>query len=89
MPCPSMTTSDEEITHNPHRPKGLRRHWPGFVVPAPRRWGSIDFVAAPITRTNGARNGRYRGARPDPFGLTVDRHGCMLPVLMLLRRGWG
>ncbi len=61
MPCPSSTTSDEEIARNPHRPFGLRRHRPGFVVPAPRRWGSIDFVPAPRIRTNGVRNGRYRG----------------------------
>ena len=73
MPCPSMTTSDEEIAHNLHRPKGLRRHWPGFVVPAPRRWGSIDFVAAPRIRTNGARNGRYRGFPAGPLGLETLR----------------
>lgn len=79
MPCPSLTTSDEEISHNPHRPKGLlqrfapcsgltglRRHWPGFVVPAPRRWRNIEVVAAPRIRANGARNGRYRGFPTGP-----------------------
>ncbi len=72
MPCPSLTTSDEEIAQhlaegetqaapavpaNPHRPKGLRRHRPGFVVAAPRRWRGIDFVTAPRIRADGARNG--------------------------------
>ncbi len=61
MPCPSLTTSDKEIAHNPHRPKGLRRHRPGFVVAAPRRWRGIDFVTAPRIRADGARNGWYRG----------------------------
>ncbi|MCK5379783.1 MAG: hypothetical protein KAJ78_10280, partial [Acidobacteria bacterium] len=61
------TTSDEEIARNPHRPKGLRRHRPGFFVTVPRRWGNIAFVAAPRIRTNGARNGRYRGLPAGPL----------------------
>ncbi len=83
MPCPSLMTSDEEIARhlaegetqaapavpaNPHRPFGLRRHQPGFVVPVPRRWGGIDFVTAPRIWTNGARNGRYRGFPAGPPG---------------------
>jgi len=68
MPCPSSTTSDEEIARNPHRPRGLWRYCPGFVVAAPRRWGSIDFVTASRIRTNGVRNGRYRGFPVGPPG---------------------
>ena len=34
----SSTTSNEEMGRDPHRPEGLRRHDPSFVVAAPRRW---------------------------------------------------
>ena len=84
MPCPSLTTSDEEIARNPHRPNGLlrrfapcagmagcRRHWPGFVVPAPRRWGSIDFVAAPRNRR--PAEGRWSRQAPHPKGAAWAR----------------
>ena len=64
MPCPSSTTSDEELAHNPHRPRGLRRHWSGLIVPAPRRWGSINFVAAPRNRR--PVGGRWSRQAPHP-----------------------
>jgi len=64
----SSTTSNEEIGRDPHRPKGLRRHGPVFVVDAPRRWRDIAVVAAPGIRGHGARNRRHRGPRPDLVG---------------------
>ncbi len=33
-----VRTSDEEIAHNPHPPKGLRRDDAHFFVAAPRRY---------------------------------------------------
>ena len=64
----SSTTSNEEIGHDPHRPEGLRRHCPAFVVAAPRRWRNIAIVAAPRIRGNGVRNGRRWGSRPNLAG---------------------
>ncbi len=68
MSCPSLTTKNDEISRKPHLSSGLRRHRPGFVVAAPRRWGDIDFVTPPRIRTDGARNRRYRGFPAGPLG---------------------
>ncbi len=67
----SSTTSNEEIGRDPHRPEGLRRHRPVFVVVAPRRWRDIAVVAAPEIRGHGARNGRRWGLRPGLAGRGV------------------
>ncbi len=64
----SSTASNAEIGHDPHRPKGLRRHGPVFFVAAPRRWRGIAVVAAPRIRGHGARNGRRWGPRPGLVG---------------------
>ena len=67
----SSTTSNEEIGRDPHRPEGLRRHGPVFVVAAPRRWSDIAVVTAPRIRGHGARNGGYWGLRPGLTGRAV------------------
>ena len=79
----SSTTSNAEIGHDPHRPKGLRRHGPAFFVAAPRRWKDIAVVAAPRIRVHGARNGRRWGPRP---GLEGARSAYLRYVTARLRR---
>jgi len=78
----SSTTSNAEIGRDPHRPRGLRRHVPVFVVAAPRRWRNIAVVAAPRIRVHGARNGRRWGRRPGLVGRGARTCGT-------LRRAFG
>ncbi len=60
----SSTTSNEEIGRDPHRPEGLRRHGPVFVVAAPRRWrtspssGRLESGAMALATDDAGDSGR-------------------------------
>jgi len=71
VPAPEASSRTPAIAGNGHLSlplPGCRRHGPVFFVAAPRRWKDFTVVAAPRTRTHGARNGRRWGPVPSLEG---------------------
>ena len=70
MPCPSLTTSDEEIAHNPIGPKGC-----GGIGPA----SSLPFLE------DGGASTSSRRLESEPMALATGGIGGFRPGLLEAR----